>query len=107
MPVMAHGSPPYASSNDATYVSQGRYRYNYGVRFVFIQGTSGKFGWVVLPFIISLLAIISVYFGFVGKAMKFLLTKCLGDTSRTYRRAQQDSLNMDREAQQVGFINSS
>ena len=42
MPVLSHGTPAYASENEGTATS--RYRYYYGVRFVFKEGTSGKFG---------------------------------------------------------------
>ena len=66
--INAPGTPAFASDNSGA--ASSRYRYYYGVRFVFKEGTSGKFGYLVVPFLISLLAIVAVYFGFVGKAMK-------------------------------------
>ena len=69
-PVLTHGDPAYASDNPDGLTSSSRYRYYYGVRFVFKEGTSGKFGYLVIGAIIALLAVVAVYFGFVGKAMK-------------------------------------
>ena len=61
----------------------------------------GKFGHLVVQALLAFLAVMAVYLGFVTKFMKALATMALGDTSRSYKRAQLDSFNIDRDAQQV------
>lgn len=67
-PHLAYGSPALASNNEGT--ASSRYRYNYGVRFIFKEGNSGKFGYFVLPYLMSLVAVITVYMGLVGRGRR-------------------------------------
>jgi len=98
-PQIAHGGLAY-SHQTSGFVKQ-RERYYYGIRFVFLGGTGGRFGYLSWMLCLSFGAVLAVYIGLVGKFMKFLLTKMLGDTSRNYLRAQQDTFNIDRDAQQT------
>lgn len=95
------GANGTAGASGMTTKFGARHRYRYGVRFVFESGSSGKFGHFLVPFALSMLAILAVYMGFVQNFLKVFLTKGLGDTSRTYKRAQVDRMDLDLDAMQV------
>ena len=99
MQVTSYGAPIYGSENAGA--AETRFRYYYGIRFVFQDGQSGMFGYLILPALVSILAVVTVYFGMVGWFMKKLLTAALGDTTRHYKRFQGDTFHIDRDAQQV------
>ncbi len=98
--VVSYGAVPYAAGNSG--VANSRFRYMYGMRFVFKEGSKGKFGYFVPLAFGALLAVISVYLRGVNLFLRIFATHALGDTSRAYSRAQREIMNMDRDSQQIG-----
>lgn len=75
---------------DASTITRVRQRYQQGIQVVFTGAQTSEFGFFNAAAIMGIVAVILIYIGIVPTIIKLVAVYLLGNTSRTYMRAQQE-----------------
>eukprot|EP00397_Hematodinium_sp_SG-2012_P017923 GEMP01018339.1.p1 GENE.GEMP01018339.1~~GEMP01018339.1.p1 ORF type:complete len:654 (+),score=91.96 GEMP01018339.1:144-2105(+) len=78
---------------------QVRQRYQQGIQLQFMGATTSEFGFFDFPALAAIIAVFLLYIGIVPLLIKLIAIYLLGNTSRTYKRAQQEVLQVQESCQ--------
>jgi len=101
LPRLAYGDPQFQTSEANADNNSQRYRYYYGVRFLFGSSTMSEYGSPSLAETIISIAVIKVYFGLATLIVSLFALTILGNLSKNYKKAAVTKLNYDAEASYV------
>eukprot|EP00397_Hematodinium_sp_SG-2012_P048842 GEMP01056127.1.p1 GENE.GEMP01056127.1~~GEMP01056127.1.p1 ORF type:complete len:343 (+),score=54.80 GEMP01056127.1:74-1102(+) len=74
-------------------------RYQQGIQLQFMGATTSEFGFFDFPALAAIIAVFLLYIGIVPLLIKLIAIYLLGNTSRTYKRAQQEVLQVQESCQ--------
>ncbi len=101
MPRIAYGEPQVKTSPNNEKRNSLRYRYYYGVRFIFGSSLMSQYGSVNLGEALTSLAVIQVYAALAVTLVTVFALAALGNLSKNYKKAATTKMDYNAEASYV------